>query len=286
MAWLGLYEKALPTQMTWADRLEKALSLGFDFLEISIDETNERLSRLDWSLVQRRGLVHLSQDLGIPITSMCLSGHRRFPYGSQDPKNVEKAREIMDKALDFALDCGIRNIQMAGYDVYYEESTPKSRQQFKDELAKAVEKAAARQVMLSIEIMDHPFMSSITRFAEITKEIRSPWLTVYPDVGNLTAWWNDVPAELSTYIARISAIHLKDTRPVGPKSLGQFRDLALGEGTVNFIEIFQTLQQVNYQGAFVLELWGDKVEDYEGMIRSSRDLISHAMHQSHFNYSK
>ncbi len=284
MAWLGLYEKAIPMKASWLEKLQKTKDLGFDFLEISIDESDERLSRLDWSLPQKRELCALSQDLNIPIVSMCLSGHRRFPYGSKDKKTVQRAREIMNKALDFAAHCGIRNIQMAGYDVYYEESTPTSRQQFKDELALAVQQAAARQIMLSIEIMDYPFMSSITRFVEITKDIHSPWLTVYPDVGNLTAWWNDVPQELITYISRISAIHLKDTKPVGPKSLGQFRDLGIGEGTVDFIQIFKTLQSAQYHGSFVLELWGDKTDDYEALITSSRNAILNAMKQAGFHY--
>lgn len=277
MAWIGLYEKALPSDIVWKDKLQKTRELGFDFLEISIDESDTRLERLDWSLEQKRELVHLSQDIGIPISSMCLSGHRRFPYGSKDPNIVVKAREIMDKALDFALHCGIRNIQMAGYDVYYEESTPSSKAQFKDELALAVEKASERQIMLSIEIMDYPFMNSITRFDEITKHIKSPWLTVYPDVGNLTAWWNDVPLELKTYISRISAIHLKDTLPVGPKSLGKFRDLVLGEGTVNFVDVFTALNEVHYQGSFVIELWGDSVSDYEQQIIKSLAFIKEKM---------
>ena len=177
MSWLGLYEKAIPKDIAWKDRLQITKDLGFDFLEISVDESDDRLSRLDWPLDQKRDLVRLSQDIGVPILSMCLSGHRRFPYGSKDPKTVQQARTIMTKALDFALHCGIRNIQMAGYDVYYEDSTPISKNQFKDELALAVEQAAERQIMLSIEIMDYPFMSSITRFAEITKHIHSPWLT-------------------------------------------------------------------------------------------------------------
>lgn len=272
--WIGLYEKALPKHKTWKERLETAKKLGFNFLEISIDESDERLARLDWTSAQKRDLICLSQDIGVPIISMCLSGHRKYPFGSRDKKTVIRAREIMEKALDFALFCGIRNIQLAGYDVYYENSTPASRQQFKDELALAVQKASARQVMLSIEIMDHPFMSSITRFTEIVKDVQSPWLTVYPDVGNLTAWWNDIPHELSAHINRISALHLKDTLPIGPKSLGQFRDLQLGSGTVDFVEVFQTLKQLNYQGSFVIELWGDPPANAPADFNAEKNILN------------
>ncbi|WP_163047259.1 TIM barrel protein, partial [Acinetobacter nosocomialis] len=79
--------------------------------------------------------------------------------------------------------------------------------------------------------------------------------TVYPDVGNLSAWGNDVPRELELGIDRIAAIHLKDTYPVTATSPGQFRDVPFGEGCVDFVEVFRTLQRLNYRGAFLIEMW-------------------------------
>ena len=44
---LGIYEKALPGHLSWAERLALAKACGYDFVEISIDETDARLARLD-----------------------------------------------------------------------------------------------------------------------------------------------------------------------------------------------------------------------------------------------
>lgn len=46
---IGIYEKALPKNISWQNRLSIAKACGFDFVEISIDETDERLARLDWT---------------------------------------------------------------------------------------------------------------------------------------------------------------------------------------------------------------------------------------------
>ena len=46
---LGIYEKALPKHLSWPERLALAKSCGFDFVEMSLDETDERLARLEWS---------------------------------------------------------------------------------------------------------------------------------------------------------------------------------------------------------------------------------------------
>ena len=43
----GIYEKAFSPDVSWRERLMRAKELGFDFVEISIDETDERLARLD-----------------------------------------------------------------------------------------------------------------------------------------------------------------------------------------------------------------------------------------------
>ena len=42
---VGLYEKALPNELSWEDKLKQTKELGFDFLEISVDESDERRSR-------------------------------------------------------------------------------------------------------------------------------------------------------------------------------------------------------------------------------------------------
>ena len=118
---IGLYEKAIPKSVDWEGKLRVAKNCGYDFLEISIDETEEKLSRLEWSKGARLEMVNLMQEIGLPIRSLCLSAHRKYPFGASDAAVRRRAVEIMEKAIAFSDDLGIRIIQLAGYDVYYEE---------------------------------------------------------------------------------------------------------------------------------------------------------------------
>lgn len=131
---LGIYEKALPAGECWLERLQLAKTLGFDFVEMSVDETDDRLSRLDWSREQRLALVNAIVETGVRVPSMCLSAHRRFPLGSEDDAVRAQGLEIMRKAIQFAQDVGIRVIQLAGYDVYYQEANNETRRRFRDGL--------------------------------------------------------------------------------------------------------------------------------------------------------
>lgn len=279
---IGIYEKALAKNLSWPERFAVAKACGFDFVEISIDETDERLTRLNWSKDERLQVVNAMLDSGIHIPSMCLSAHRRFPFGSHDAAVRERAREIMVDAIRLAKDLGIRTIQLAGYDVYYEPQDAGTHQRFIDGMKWAVEQAAAAQVMLAVEIMDTAYMNSITKWKVLDAEIRSPWFSVYPDVGNLSAWDNDVPAELALGIDQIAAIHLKDTQAETPTRKGQFRDVPFGEGCVDFVNVFNTLKQLNYRGSFVIEMWTEKASEPVSEIIHARQWIEHRMNQGGF----
>ena len=118
---LGIYEKSMPDNLSWVEKLTIAKNAGYDFLEMSVDETDAKLSRIEWSKQERKELVDAMYEVGLPIRSMCLSGHRKYPLGSHDPQIREQSLQIMEKAIELADDLGIRIIQLAGYDVYYEE---------------------------------------------------------------------------------------------------------------------------------------------------------------------
>ncbi len=258
---LGIYEKALPKGLSWMARLSLAQALGFDFVEMSIDEADERLARLDWSKAERALLRAAVADTGVTVPSMCLSGHRRFPFGSRDPAIRSKAREIMRKAIDLSVSIGLRAIQLAGYDVYYEPSDQQTRQRFIEGLRWAVDEAARSQVMLAVEIMDTPLINSITAWQEYDKIIESPFFCVYPDLGNLSAWNNDVPGELRKGAAKIVAIHLKDTLRVTADFPGKFRDVPFGTGCVDFPTCFRVLAELKYRGPFLIEMWTEKAAE-------------------------
>ena len=275
---LGLYEKALDPAEDWASRLRTAKELGFDFMEISIDESDSRLARLDWTKEQMESLRRICYEEGIGFQSMCLSAHRRFPFGSRDPAVRERARRIMERAIDFAAAMGIRVIQLAGYDVYYEPSTPESVRLFREGMAWSAELAARKQVMLAMEIMDTSFLNSISKHMSYETMLHSPWYKAYPDLGNLSAWpENDVDFELERGIGSIVAVHLKDTIAVTEDFPGKFKCVPFGTGCVDFPKRFRQLERLGYTGPYMMEMW------YDGET-GGREAVSAAKHWMEAQY--
>ncbi len=249
---IGLYEKAMPGSLSWKDKLLCAKECGYDFVEISIDETDEKLSRLDWSKEERLDLVKTMYEVGLPIRSMCLSGHRKYPFGASDEAIRARSMEIMEKAVEFADDLGIRIIQLAGYDVYYEDGTDESRRLFAENLKKATLIASAKGIVMGFETMETEFMNTTEKSMKYVDLVGSPYLGVYPDSGNLTnaalTYGTTVTDDLETGRGHIFALHLKETTP------GVFREVPFLTGHVDFEAVIKKAWDLGIR-RFVTEMW-------------------------------
>ena len=257
---MGVYEKALPKKENWSKKIDIAKEAGYDFIEISVDETDERLARLDWNKDEIKEMKNLLIDKDFRIPSLTFSGQKRFSMGSVDPAISEKSMDLMKKAIDFSDKLGIRVIQVTGYDVYYEERSEKTRENFIKNLGKAVDWASKACVTLAIENMENTFLNSVTKYMEISKIIDSPWLKIYPDLGNLAAWTHDemyTELEKGIKAQEIIAIHLKEAKKVTDTCKGVFRELEFGTGDVNFVKTFETLKKADYKGPFLVEMWNE-----------------------------
>lgn len=268
---LGIYEKALPAGECWRERLRLAKTLGFDFVEMSVDETDARLARLDWSAEQRLALVSAVAETGVRVPSICLSAHRRFPLGSEDDTVRAEGLTIMRKAIQFAQDTGIRVIQLAGYDVYYQQANDTTRRRFREGLKESVDMASRAQVTLAMEIMDYPLMNSISKALGYAHYLNNPWFQLYPDIGNLSAWDNDVQMELQAGIGHIVAVHVKDTRP------GIFKNVPFGTGVVDFERCFRTLKESGYSGPYLIEMWSETADNPAEEVVKARDWVKAQM---------
>jgi L-ribulose-5-phosphate 3-epimerase len=267
---VGLYEKAMPDSLTLREKLECAGEFGYDYLELSIDETEAKLSRLDMGRDERMKLSRLQLETGLPARSICLSGQRKYPMGSRDAATREKSLSILRKAVGLAADLGVRLIQLAGYDVYYEASTPETILLFEAGLRTAVEYAARQGVMLAFETMETPFMDTVAKAMRYVRAIDSPYLQVYPDLGNCAnaaaLYGGGAAADLRTGKGHLAALHLKETVP------GRYREVPYGEGRVDFAGGIETAAELGVR-MYVTEFWNTPEGDYRKQLARSKSFI-------------
>lgn len=274
---VGLYEKALPAEWPWERRLAAAAEAGYDFVELCIDESDERLARLDWPAARAAELSRAIAESGVPLLSMCLSAHRKYSLGSSSPQVRARAQAIMRRAIALAIRLGVRIVQVAGYDVFYEPSDAGSAARYLDALRQAAEWAAQAGVMLALENVDVPLTESLSRCMALVRQVNSLWFQAYPDMANVAAAGYDPVVELAHCAGHIVAIHVKDSLP------RTIRRVPFGAGIVPFAPVFRTLAGQGYRGPLVVEMWADTpgVDDPLEAAREARRFVAGLVEQTY-----
>ena len=260
---IGLYEKAMPSELTWKEKMKAAKETGFDYIEMSIDATEEKISRVYMSQEERLGLLKDIHETGIPIHSMCVSALTKYALGDSDAEICARGMAILENAIKLADDLGIHIIMIPGYDIYYGESTGETQQRFIENLEKAAMLAARYGILLEMETMENTFMNTVWKAMYYVKMIDSPYLGIYPDTGNVKnaalIQGCDEAQDLESGKGHIVALHLKETEP------GRFRDMFYGEGHVNFEKMIGVAWKIGIR-KYVTEFW------YRGNIDWKDDL--------------
>ena len=263
---LGIYEKAISNHLSWKEKLELAQESGYDYVEISVDATPERLERL-YSPSCVLDLRRAVEETGVPGYTMALTANRAYPLGSEDDTVREKGLEIVERAVAFAAATGIRAVHLAAYDEHGDRCNANTQLRFKAAMNRCVEMAAGKGVILALETMDTQFMGSCTNIMALCESIDSPYLQCYADIGNLTASGISVAEDIKRAGKHIVGVHLKDSKP------GVYRDVLFGQGIVDFDSCLHALEDIDYSGFFVAEMWSYDNEQFHSYLPTASSYL-------------
>ena len=248
---LGLYEKAMPA-LSWREKLQVAREAGYDFVELSIDASEERIARVFSSAAERIELRHLTEELGISFGTLNASALTRYSLGNEDASLCSRGVEIAERSIELAADLGIRVVMIPGYDVYYGVSTAETSARFVQNIWRLTALAAASGVQLGFETMENEYMNTVEKAMRVVDAIGSNYLQIYPDIGNMTnaavLYDSDPLADLRLGKGHLVGLHLKETCP------GHFREIPYGTGHVDFPAAIRTAWELGVR-RYVTEFW-------------------------------
>lgn len=261
---IGIYEKAFPEELSLREMLELSAQAGYDFFEISIDRTEQRISRL-WSMTFVEELNSAVKSSEIPVFSVCLSAIGNYSLGHPDPDIRNRGYEIFCQALRFAEMIGARIIQIPAADVPKgEPASGETDRCYRQILHKMMELASSRGILIGLENMETSYMDSVEKCMTLIDDIRNPYFQLYPDVGNITSAaviGNTDPVEdLLKGKDHCIALHIKETKP------GRYGGLFYGDGHVDFQKMIRAGWGMGIR-IYELEYW------YTGNPAWKEDLI-------------
>lgn len=250
--YLSLYEKAMPDSLPLKDKILASIEMGFDSCEICIDTNEIRQQRLNWTKNEFADFKDFLSEHQLSIYSISLSALRDSPLGNLDSNLNALAFERLEKGLNFAHQVGARVMLVNAYDVYGEESTVATQQQFARNIQRAAEIAKSYQIIIGLENAEMPFGDTLAKVVRWIREVNSPWLQCYFDPANsynaLEGQTNLVQQDFLIGADYVKAVHIKDSLP------GEYRMTPYGEGQVDFSKIIPLLVD-NGQQYFTAELF-------------------------------
>lgn len=249
---IGLYEKAMRNTLTWKEKLQCAKECGYDYLEISIDATEEKINRIYMDTEEKREIMEAIFDTGIPIGSMSVSALTKYALGDPDQAVRDRGMEIAEKSIQLSSALGVRTVMIPGYDIYYGESTIETKRYFLENIRKIAEIAEREGILVGFETMENNFMNTTGKAVQYVNMVDSAYLKIYPDAGNITnaavANRHDVCEDLSLGKGKLIALHLKETKP------DVYREVPFLTGHVEFERIINTAWKLGVR-RYVTELW-------------------------------
>ena len=122
-------------------------------------------------------------------------------------------------------------------------------------------------------------MDTISKGMAYVKKVHSPYLGMYPDLGNLSnackLYGLSVEEEIRCGNGYLLAMHLKETAP------GRYRDMDFGMGNVDFAQGVQAARDCKVR-IFTAEFWHDGSEDWKGLLKRVNAFLRKRLDEAYF----
>lgn len=216
---------------SWREEFKTARSLGFDLIEWVLDkdsiQDNPILSLEGLSEIKSLSDVHNVQVYGI-----CTDNFMVDPF----LENTEVLKDLIRTTGNVGVE--IIEIPLLGKSLV--ETTEQMKQTA--EVLNDLESLCSEYNMkIALEVGLNT--KGVLEFFEYVK---NPHVSVNYDTGNSAYWGFDQLDEISHYSHLIGNIHIKDCTP-------ELYSVPLGEGNVNFREVFDLLKEKKYNKHFILQ---------------------------------
>ena len=224
---------------TWENEFYLAKDIGFELIEWVLDENiedNPILSKKHFSKINI-----IKKQTGININSICCDYFMKNSLSRNSESYRKKNLEILNFLIEES--CPLNNIKIIDLPLVGEASLKKKKnsEDYKNIFLKLEKKILDNNLTIALETDLNP-----NALRDFLKSFNENAVTVNYDMGNSAFWEFETKKEFSCYGKLISNVHIKDCTP---------RDytVQLGDGNVNFNEIFFLLKKNNYKADFILQ---------------------------------
>jgi L-ribulose-5-phosphate 3-epimerase len=246
-------------RMRWRDEFALAAEAGLDCIEWIYDVYGAQSNPLmtDDGIDEMWGL---SSDAGVRVYSICADYFMDKPLVRASKVEVGDRLSMLFRLMRRGQLLGVNRIVLP----FVDASRIESDRDFEDAVS-ALNTALPVADETGVEIHLETSLSP-SRFAKLLDRVQDPMVKANYDSGNSASLGYNVHEEFSAYGGRIGSVHIKD-RVYGAGSV------PLGTGDVDFRGLFECLQEIRYEGDYILQVARDEPGDEVAWARQNREFV-------------
>lgn len=224
---------------SWEEEFTRARECGFDIIEWLFEAERYEQNPI-WT---ESGLNRIRKRIaatGVQVRTLCADYFMAHPFFRVSEHERAQSVAVLTSLITRAATVGVRTILVPVLEAS-EIRTDAEKVELLSSLSEPLSLAADHGIRLGLETE-----LLADEYRDLIEQGNHAALGVYYDTGNAAAIGYDVITDLVTLNPFLCGVHIKDRRRGGP-------NVPLGQGDVDFMNVFRVLAKVGYSGPIVLE---------------------------------
>jgi L-ribulose-5-phosphate 3-epimerase len=205
-------------------------------------------------------LRSLAAQTGVQVRSLCADYFMDKPFLRASEREIDGLAETLQWLLARCGMLGVTRIVLPFVDASRIDSDAEL-----GEVVAVLERVLPTSVATGVELHLETSLSP-DRFADMLARLPHPMVKVNYDSGNSSSLGYHPTDEFAAYGARVGSVHIKDRVRGGST-------VPLGSGDADFKALFKCLDDVAYQGDFVLQVARGAIGDEVAWARKNREFV-------------
>jgi len=220
-------------QDCWESEFFIASALGLDYIEL-IAERNHNPNNPIWNDAGTDRIKTLVKRNGLSLHAFC----NDFIVDHALPKSEDVLAQNL-KLIERGALLGCKKYILPLFEK--SELTIDNLEEYIEPLHTIADRAAESGIIICLETVLNG-----AELVEALDRINHPAISVVYDTGNRVAFGHNLPTDIRLLGSRISHVHIKDKNAAN-------ENVILGTGLVNFLQVFEALDDIDYNGPYTFE---------------------------------
>lgn len=243
----------------WEEEIPLIKQIGFSGIEWIYDKKSQNYNPITTKQGQEK-IKEITTKYNVKLENIVLDWFMEYPLLSNDILSIDKKCEKLELLIQQSVDAGFKRII---FPILEKNSIRTKIDKF--------EKIMKEKIVKLLDEFNIEFHLETDLPAEkeyqLKENINHDKIFICYDMGNSTSFGYDPTDTIEKLKNYIGSVHIKDRMLNGCS-------VPLGEGNVEFLEVFKKLSEINFNGQYAFQIFRNKDSDNQLVLKKGLRFIN------------